>query len=186
MIEDIFPKFPKLREDDNQVEDENQAIETRKNGLITMSRKNELGEVPTHINEPSEVRTRKWLFNADQSLSPEYDLDLGGNSTAPVDNAAHDTYVDLVAEASMPAGLILHLKALCITNDEAYKVKVEIFDDETLIYEITLAATSSFGLSKDDLVGVQASTSLRFKTQVLGAEAYSVGTSVNAGYYYRE
>jgi len=149
-------------------------------------RKNELGEVPTHVTEEVEARIRKWLKNADGSLSPEYDLDLGGKTTNPTDNEAHDTYVNLVA--SVPAGKVLHLKALCITNDEAYKVKVEIFSATTLIYEITVPATCSFGLSKDDLIGitVAAAVALRFKTQVLGAEAYSAGTSVNAGYYLKD
>lgn len=149
-------------------------------------RKNESGEVPTEIEEVVEARMRKWLKNADGSLSPEYDLDLGGKQTAPIDNTAHNTYVNLVA--SVPAGKVLHLKALNITNDEAYKVKVELFSATTLLYEITVPATCSFGLSKDDLIGitVAAAVAFRFRTQVLGGEAYSAGTTVNAGYYLKD
>lgn len=154
--------------------------------MSSIIKKSELGETPTKITEELEVRLRKWLKNTDGSIDPEYDMDLGGKSTNPTDNTAHDTYVSLVA--SVPAGKVLHLKALVITNDEAYKVKVEIFSATTVIFEITVAATSSFGLSSDDLIGitVAAAVAFRFKTQVLGGEAYSAGTSVNAGYYLKD
>lgn len=141
------------------------------------------GVSPLQINEPAVRYNFELLKNADNSIDLKYDNYLGGKWVNPTINAAHNTYVELIASASFPTGMTAYLKSLLFTNMEAYALSIEIYDGTTLIYKLNMAAQSSFGLSENDLIGLKCTTSIRFKTQVFAAEAWSAGTYVGVGYF---
>lgn len=143
----------------------------------------EMGDSPTVWNEPAMRYTLGMKKNSDGSLDIEMDDYLGGKWVAPVVNTAHATYMTLLS--AVPTGKTAYVKAIVITNNEAYSLRVDIYQDTTLKFNVILAAKSSLGLSEQDLIGLcfTSATAIKYKTEVLGGEAWSAGTYVGIGYF---
>lgn len=130
---------------------------------------------------PREVRMTKWLRNGKNgALNPESD-ELSSEDGGYGITTDHDTYIDLIASADFLSGKTFHIKDIIITNHEAYTLYIEVFDGTSVIGQLYVASTATFGFT--DFKGLKATTSVTFKSQ--SGTAWSAGTSVRVGGYYR-